>query len=107
MATYTETLNTTYNFPNIDIHNRYKDGVLCAYRAYPQDGYVMYDRNDELTEAKIDPDTGDFVIDEETGDIVEVPVIHYFTMAGLPLNYNFDNFSWVAVLVNEAKGEII
>ena len=97
MATYTESLNTNYNFPNIDIYNRYKDGVLCAYRAYPKEGYIMYDSNDELTEPKPDPETGDYIRNPETGEIIEFPVTNYFTMAGLPLNYNFNSFSWVAV----------
>jgi hypothetical protein len=94
MATYTETLNTNYNFPNIDIYNRYKDGTLCAYRVYPHDGYVMYDTNDYHTE--INPDT-----------MEEIPVTHYYTMAGLSLNYNFDNFSWVAVLRSEVDENYI
>ena len=107
MAVVTETIDTSFNFPHIDIYKRFYDGVQNAWRAYPQEGYVMYDTNDELTEPKVDPETGDFVIDEETGNIVEVPVIHYFTMAGLPLSYNFDNFSWVSVPRSEVDENYI
>ena len=38
---------------------------------------------------------------------IEIPVIHYFTLAGFPLNYNFDNFSWVAVLRSEVDENYI
>ena len=95
MAVFTEELNTNYNFPNINIYNRYRDGVLVAYRAYPYDGYVMYDTTANLTAPKLDED-GNIIFDED-GNAIEVPVIQYFTMAGLSINYNFDNFSWVAV----------
>ena len=47
------------------------------------------------------------VIDEETGMPIEVPVTCYFTLAGFPLNYNFDNFSWVAVLRSEVDENYI
>ncbi len=98
MSVVTETIDTSFNFPHIDIYKRFYDGVHSAWRAYPQEGYVMHDTNDELTEPKIDP---------ETGEIIEVPVIHYFTMAGFPLNYNFNNFSWVAVLRSEVDENYI
>lgn len=94
MATYTESLNTTYNFPNLKVYNRYKDGVLCAYRVYPDDGYVMYDSSRYDTE--LNPDT-----------MEEVEVTYYFTMASLALRYNFDNFSWVAVLRSEVDENYI
>ena len=38
---------------------------------------------------------------------IEIPVIHYFTLAGCPLNYNFDNFSWVADLRSEVDENYI
>ena len=94
MATYTETINTNYNFPNLSVYNRYKDGVLCAYRVYPDDGYVMYDSSKHDT--VLNPDT-----------MEEEPVTYYCTMAGLPLNYNFNNFPWVAVLRSEVDENYI
>ena len=97
MAVYTEELNTNYNFPNIDIFNWLKDGVVIGYRARPQTGYVMYDTTDQTYELQTDPETGDFVLDE-MGNPIEIPVIYYYTMAGFPLAYNFNNFTWVAVL---------
>ena len=98
MAEYTRELNTNYNFPNIDILNILRDGVLSGYEAVPHEGYVMYDTNDNYTEPMIDPETGDMVIDPETGRPIEVPIVYYYTLAGFPLRYNFANFSWVAVL---------
>lgn len=98
MAVWTREINTDFNFPNINILNVLKDGVLNNYEAVPQDGYVMYDTTDEHT---------DWIFDEEQGMYVEVPVTHYFTMAGFPLNFNFDNFTWVAVLRSEVDENYI
>ena len=84
MANYTETLNENFNFPHIDIYNQYRDGVQYGYRAYTHEGYVMYDTTDNTFEP--DPETGE-----------EIPVTYYYTLAGFPLRYNFDNFTWVAV----------
>lgn len=94
MAIWTREINTNFNFPNIDIINIYKDGVLNGYEAKPQEGYVMYDTNDETVE--INPETG----------ILE-PVTYYYTLAGFPLAYNFDNFSWVAVPRSEVDENYI
>lgn len=94
MAVWTEELNTNYNFPHIDIFNRYKDGVLANYRATPQGGYVMYDRT--ANDVELDPDT-----------MEEIPVIYYRTTAYLPLNANFDNFIYVAVLRSEVDENYI
>jgi hypothetical protein len=94
MAQFTTELNTSFNFPNINIYNQYRDGVQYGYQVIPYDGYVMYDTNDYHTE--INPDT-----------MEEIPVTHYYTMAGLPLSYNFDNFSWVAVLRSEVNENYI
>ena len=97
MAVWTREINTNFNFPNIDILNVLKDGVLSRYEAVPHEDYVMYDVNDNTTEPKIDQETGDIVLDED-GNPIEAPVTYYCTLAGFPLTYNFDNFSWVAVL---------
>lgn len=94
MATYTEELNTGFNFPNINIYNQYRDGVQYGYKVTPHDGYVMYDTTDETV-----------IIDPETCE--ETPVTYYYTLAGLPMTYNFDNFSWVAVLRSEVDENYI
>ena len=94
MAIWTEELNSNYNFPNISIYNHLKDGVLMGYNAYPQEGYVMYDTNDN----NLEPDS-------TTGELV--PVTYYYTTAGFFLNYNFDNFSWVAIPRNEVDENYI
>lgn len=98
MATYTEVVNTDFNYPNIDIYNRLRDGELDCYVARAQDGYVFYDANANDKEPQIDPETGDFVYDEETGLPIEVPVTYYYTIRIFPKNYNMANFSLVAVL---------
>lgn len=84
MAVYTEELNTNYNFPNINVYNRLRDGELTGYEARTVDGYVMYD-----------PTANDMEPDPNTGDLV--PVTYYYTLVGFPKTYNFANFSWVAV----------
>lgn len=94
MAVYTESINTNFNFPHIDIYNRYKDGVLSAYKLIPHEGYVVYDTTENNIE--IDPETGE-----------EKPVTYYSRMVIFPLNYNFNNFSYVAVLESEVDGNYI
>lgn len=95
MAVYTEVIDTSFNFPNIDIYKKLKDGVHSAWRVYPQEGYVMYDTNDQN------------YIPNPDNEMELIPATFYYTMAGLPLNYNFDNFSWVAVLRSEVDENFI
>lgn len=85
MAEYTFEVATDITFPNMTVYRKYKDGVHSAYRVNANGGYVMYDTT--ANDVEIDPDTDE-----------EVSVIYYYTMVGLPLNYNFDNFHYVAVL---------
>ena len=92
---YERVLNTNFNFTNINIYNRISNGVHTGYQAIPYDGYVMYDTNDE--EIPIYDDFGNIVGYQKS----------YFTLAGFPLNYNFDNFSWVAVLRSEVDENYI
>lgn len=94
MANYTEELNTSFNYPHIDIYNRLRDGELTGYQARTHDGYVMYDTDANDTE--INPDT-----------MEEVPVTYYYTLRGFTKTYNFDNFSWVAVLRSEVDENYI
>lgn len=97
MAVYTDVLDTSFNFPNIDIYQRLKDGELSAYIARAQDGYVFYDTNATDTENRTDPDTGDLICDPETGVPIEFPVTYYYTIRIFPKTYNMANFSLVAV----------
>lgn len=94
MAVYTRELNTNFNYPNINIFNILKDGELNGYEARPYDGYVMYDSTANDTE--INPDT-----------MEEIPVTYYYTLAGFPKTYNFNNFSWVAVPRSEVDENYI
>lgn len=84
MAVIVYEVATDITFPNITIERRYSDGVLMGYRMRANEGYVFYDINANDTE--LDPET-----------LEEIPVTYYYTIAIIPLNYNFDNFHWVAV----------
>ena len=94
MGVYTEELNTSFNYPNISIYNRYDDGELWGYKVLPNEGYVMY--RTDANDTEFDPET------EE-----EIPVIYYRTIALLPLSFNFDNFTYVAVLRSEVDENYI
>lgn len=96
MAVYTEEITTEYTFPNITLYKKLRDGEHYAWRIHPNEGYVMYDTTDEKTEFQPDP---------ETGEDIEVPVTHYYTVAHLPLKYDFDNFPWVAVPREDVEDE--
>lgn len=85
MAVYTQELDTSFNFPNITVYKKLKDGVHYAYSVKANDGYVMYDTTANNTE--IDPET-----------MQEIPVIYYYTEFSCPKNKDFTNFTWVAVL---------
>ena len=97
MAVYREELATDYSYPHIDIYRQYRDDVFNGYKAYAQNGYVFYDTNANDTTDLIDPDTGEPVIDEETGMPVTVPITYYYTIRIFPKTYNMANFSLVAV----------
>ena len=75
---------TNYNFPNLTIEAMNLNGEQKGYRLTANEGYVFYDTTENNTE--IDPETMD-----------EIPVTYYYTIAIMPLNYNFDNFPYVAV----------
>ena len=79
---------TDLNFPNLTLYRRYNDGEHTGYRLNANEGYVFYDSTEETFELKLD---------EETGNLVEVPVTYYYTLAYLTRNYNFDNFPYIAV----------
>lgn len=84
MAVYTFEISTEHNFPNITMYRKLSDGVLCGWRVNTNEGYVMYDTTANNTDR--DPETGE-----------EFPVNFYYTVMHCPLNYPFDNFTWVAV----------
>ena len=83
-----EYLPTDYNFPNLTIEERYTNDILRGYRLTANEGYVFYDSTEENFEP-VDPS-------DPAGE--QRPVTYYYTLAYLPLNYNFDNFQYVAVL---------
>lgn len=93
---WTREINVEFKFPNIDILNVYADGELKRYEAVPQEYYVMYDITDENYDLKRD-ENGNIIFDENNNP-VEVPVTNYYTLALLPLGFDFSNFTWLAVL---------
>lgn len=84
MAVYTLEVATEYNFPNITVYKKLKDGIHYAWQVNPDSGYVMY--NTAANDTELDPDTEQ-----------PVPVTYYYTIMSCPLSYDFDNFTWVAV----------
>ena len=84
MAIYTYEVDTTKNFPNITVYKYLKDGVQIGYRVNPNEGYVMYDTT-----------SNDSIYDPETEQ--DIPITYYYTVMYTPLNYDFNNFTWVAV----------
>lgn len=97
MAVYTYELSTEHNYPGISVYKKLEDGVHYAWEIRANDGYVFYDTTENNMEPVFDPETGDMVFDPETGEPVMRPVTYYYTIASLPLRFNFANFPWVAV----------
>ena len=84
MAVWERVVATEFNFPNITVWKKLRDGVHVSWEVKPNDGYVMYDTTANDTE--LNPET-----------MEEIPVVYYYTIMSCPLNYNFDAFTWVAV----------
>lgn len=97
MAVYTDVLDTSFNYPGIDIYQRMKDGVFRNYLARAQEGFVFYDTTANDTEPVIDPVTGEAMLDPETGMIIVQPVTYYYTIRIFSVIYDMANFSLVAV----------
>ena len=81
---WTQEIATEFNFPNITVYRLLKDGEHKSWRFVSNAGYVMYDTTAEVYEQP-DPFSP------------PVRVTHYFTNVDCPLNYDWDNFTWVAV----------
>ena len=90
--TVTYELANDITFPHLKIYCRMRDGILTGYRVNTDDGYVMYDPNDNFSE--IDPETGE-----------ETPVTYYCEQALLPLTVDFNNFPYIVVPRNEVDGK--
>jgi hypothetical protein len=94
MATWTTELDTTFSFPNLNVFKVLADGVQRSWRVIPQDGYVMYDTTAENWEQD-GPDSEPYL------------VTHYFTQWNCPINFNWNHFTWVAVLRSEVDENYI
>lgn len=84
MPEYTKELATDIVFPHILVYRQYSDGVHYGYEVLTESGHVM-----------CNPNANDTEFDSET--MQEIPVTYYYVSKHLPLNFNFDNFPWVAV----------
>lgn len=91
---WTREINNNYSFEYIDILNVMHDGIINRYEAVPKDGYVMYDTTDKSVEKN--PDTGE-----------EMTVVYYYKLCGFPLNFNFNNFTWVSVPISSINEQYI
>ena len=85
--TFTEE-NSGISFPNISVKTRLRDGKPCAYIATADEGYVIYNTNDENYE-------------QSSPDSEPVRVNHYYSKVICPLSCDFSAFPWVAVVKNE------
>ena len=79
---------------NMTAQRKYVDGVFSATRIYANEGYVMYDTTDENYE--LDPDT-----------LEEILVTYYYTQVTFPAQFDFANFTWVAVPRSEVDENYI
>lgn len=85
---------TEFNFPNITIYKRMKDGVQTGWRMNADAGYVFYDVTADDTE-----------MDFETNQ--EVPVTYYSRVRYLQLKRDFTNFPFIAVPESEVDKKYI
>ena len=94
MAVWTYEEATEFNFPNITIYRRLRDGVQTGWRMNANDGYVFYDTT--AHDVEINPDT-----------MEEIPVIYYYRDRYLTLKRDFTNFPFVAVPINSVDEKYI
>lgn len=84
MAVYTYEIATEYHFPNLTIYKTFCDGVHDGWRINTNAEYVYYDTS--ANDMRLDPDTEKMT-----------PITYYYTVRHCPLNYNFDDFTLIAV----------
>lgn len=85
MEIYTKELSADIIFPNISVYRDYRDGIHYGYEVYANNGYVMYDTT-----------ANDYERPEPDG--TPVLTTYYYTWITFPKNFNFANFTWMAVL---------
>ena len=84
--------------PNITVKAKYRDDILISHVLTANEGFVIYDTAANDVEPKTDPETGDLIVDPETGAVIEIPVIYYCREVTIPINVPVENWTWVAVL---------
>ena len=97
MNTYKEKFEISYTYPHIDIYSQYDNNEHYGYKVLAHNGYVFYDTKANDTEQ---------IINEETGEIIEKPVVYYSTIRLYPRNYVMNSLSLIAIKesdINEEK----
>lgn len=106
MAVITYEPETEITRPNITIARKYADGVHTAYHLTPNEGYVMHNALADTVVEVTDPDTGDFVYDDN-GNIVTVTEQYYYRFASVPAIRPSDIDFFTAVLESEVPADMI
>lgn len=106
MAEFTYVPETEIVRPNITIVRQYADGVHVAYHLRPNEGYVMYNPNNDSTVEVFDPESGDFVYDED-GNIVTTTQRYYYRFASIVANRPENINDWYATLESEVPADSI
>ena len=89
-------ISTTHNvYPNLTVYEKYYDtdtNTVIGFRVNANEGYVFKDTSET-----------NYELDTETG--IEREVTHYYRLAYLTRNFNFANFSFVAIPESEVDHE--
>jgi hypothetical protein len=84
MAAWTHEEAKEFNFPNITIYKRSKDGIQTGWRMNANEGYSFYDTT-----------ANDVETNPETMEII--PVTYYYKVRYLSLDRDFSQFPFVAI----------
>ena len=94
MAVYTFEISLEHNiYPNLTVYDRFRDGVLVGWKIESNDSYVFYDTSEDSKEIN------------EKGE--EISVNYYFALTYLPTNFDWYNFSLLAVPRNTVDEKYI
>lgn len=81
-------------YPNMTVEKRYYNNEFAGWRVMANDGYVIYDDNEECTEFDI-------------LTLKEVPVKYYFAATYKNPRYNWSKFNYVAELREQVDEKYI
>lgn len=83
-----------YSFDHMRVQERVTDGAQNGWRISAHEGHVIY--NAAANDTELDPST-----------MEEKPVVYYRRSIDRPMNFSFDDFTWVAVPEEEVNAEYI